>query len=378
MVSNPVPSPKRLVRAIPAVRERLSRIRLLLTGGVILLLTSSASAQEVRYIYDALGQLIGVVDQTGKITIYEYDEVGNLLTVRRPDVTNPGPVTITFVNPNTGPAGTTVEIFGIGFSLVAGENQIAFNGTPAPVLSASRTRLLTQVPNGATTGLITVTTPLGSAASPDVFRVPRIAISPTQTKVIAGKQRQFSATVTDASDQRVAWSVNGIEGGSLMFGTITAEGLYSAPAELPTPPEARVQVSSVPFPTLVAEANVAIVPPPPSAVIATPIDIRVVRPGIGDPGGLALNVTVAAPPSIQVVRPGSGDPGGLPINVTVAAPPLISVVRPGTGDPGGQPLNITVAAPPAVLVVRPGTGDPNGLVPNVTVAQPPDIQVKRE
>lgn len=344
---------------------------------VILLLTAyAADAQETRYLYDPLGQLVGVVSPDGSVTLYEYDAVGNLLAVRRPEA--PGPVAITLVRPGVGTVGTRVEIFGVGFSAVPSENQVAFNAVTAQVLTAEPTHILTEVPAGATSGPIMLSTPLGSAVSPDHFRIPGIAVSPAQAVVVIGKSRQFTATVADSSDKRVTWSVNGVQGGDATVGTVTLDGLYRAPAQEPIPSVVQVRATSVPFPALFADAVVAIMPPPPSAVVAVPSDIRVVRPGTGDPGGLAANVTVATPWSITVVRPGRGDPGGLGLNLTVATPPAVTVVRPGRGDPGGLSSNTTVASPPTVTVVRPGTGDPGGLAPNVTVGQPPDVQVRRQ
>jgi YD repeat-containing protein len=346
-----------------------------LVAAILLTTAYAAEAQETRYLYDPLGRLVGVVSPDGSVTIYEYDAVGNLLAVRRPEA--PGPVAITLVRPGIGTVGTRVEIFGVGFSAVPSENQVAFNTVTAQVLTATPTHILTEVPAGATSGPITLTTPLASAVSPDHFRIPGIAVSPAQAVVVIGKSRQFTATVADSSDKRVTWSVNGVHGGDATVGTVTLDGLYRAPAQEPIPSVVQVRATSVPFPALFAEAVVVIMPPPPSAVVAVPSDIRVVRPGTGDPGGLAANVTMATPWSITVVRPGMGDPGGVGVNVTVASPPSITVVRPGRGDPGGLGLNLTAATPPAITVVRPGSGDPGGLSSNTTVASPPTVTVVR-
>src|SRR2546425_8152338 len=102
---------------------------------ILLLVAHGVTAQEIHYIYDKLGRLIGVVDTQGRTAIYEYDPVGNLLAIRRQDAT--GPVAITFINPNQGTFGTRVEIFGIGFSPVAANNQVSFNGVAAVVVSAA-------------------------------------------------------------------------------------------------------------------------------------------------------------------------------------------------------------------------------------------------
>src|SRR5688500_4888899 len=89
--------------ALPVqVKVSMPNLRRLASVAVILLGALPVLAQESHYVYDPLGQLIGVVDPQGLTTIYEYDEVGNLLVVRRAQTT--GPVAITLVSPNIGPA----------------------------------------------------------------------------------------------------------------------------------------------------------------------------------------------------------------------------------------------------------------------------------
>jgi len=54
---------------------------------------------------------------------------------------------------------------------VPNENTVRFNGVAASVLSSSATRLVAEVPEGATTGLITITNSNGSATSTGLFAV---------------------------------------------------------------------------------------------------------------------------------------------------------------------------------------------------------------
>jgi YD repeat-containing protein len=359
-----------------------------------LLAPASLEAQETRYVYDALGRLIAVIDAQGRVTIYDYDAVGNITAIRRP--VSSDPLAITFVNPVSGVAGSVVEIIGVGFGATPPDNQVSFNGVPAVVSSASPTRLVATVPAGATTGPIRVTTASGSADSPTPFTILGIAVAPAEATVILGRSRQFIATLAGVPDPGIAWSVDGVPGGSPIVGTITPAGLYTAPFELPLPSVVQVQARSVRYPQLAAAAIVALAPPS-TSVIATPVDIRIVRIGTGDPGGLSTNVTVATPSTVVVARPGLGDTNGLANNVTVAAPPLISVARPGIGEMG-LPMNLTVAPPPTIAIVRPGdsetaagvtvarpttvtvarpgTGEA-GQAQGVTVAKPPDVTVRR-
>jgi IPT/TIG domain-containing protein len=78
--------------------------------------------------------------------------------------------TITSFNPASGNIGTTVEIHGTNF---AGTTSVTFNGTNAPgfTVNASGQRVTVNVPSGASTGPIIVTTSLGSAQSGSNFIV---------------------------------------------------------------------------------------------------------------------------------------------------------------------------------------------------------------
>jgi YD repeat-containing protein len=134
----------------------------------------------IHYGYDELGRLVVVVDQTGNAAIYSYDAVGNLLAIERVDPTQiPGPVAITAFTPKQGTVGTSVSIFGKGFSETASQNSVTFNGTLATIASAAPNRLIVTVPAGATTGPIAVTTPAGSATSATSFTVTSTGGAPT-------------------------------------------------------------------------------------------------------------------------------------------------------------------------------------------------------
>jgi YD repeat-containing protein len=128
----------------------------------------SAAAAEVSYVYDDLGRLKAVIDPGTDTAIYNYDAVGNLLSISRQPSTA---ISIIDFTPKTGPVGTTVTIFGTGFSSTAGQNTVTFNSLATTVTSASPTMLVATVPAGATTGPIGVSSPSGSATSSQVFTV---------------------------------------------------------------------------------------------------------------------------------------------------------------------------------------------------------------
>jgi YD repeat-containing protein len=58
---------------------RLSRLNVLATGLILVLLIQAAGVQQVRYVYDDLGRLIAVMDEHGRTAIYEYGEVGSMI-----------------------------------------------------------------------------------------------------------------------------------------------------------------------------------------------------------------------------------------------------------------------------------------------------------
>ena len=61
-----------------------------------------------------------------------------------------------------------------------------------------------------------------------------VTVTPTTGSVLLGNSQTLGATVTNTTDTSVTWSVNNIPGGNSSAGTITAAGVYTAPADLPS------------------------------------------------------------------------------------------------------------------------------------------------
>ncbi len=61
-----------------------------------------------------------------------------------------------------------------------------------------------------------------------------VTVSPTVATLSAGATEQFIAVVTGTTNTNVVWNVNGVSGGNSTLGTISASGLYAAPATLPS------------------------------------------------------------------------------------------------------------------------------------------------
>lgn len=139
---------------------------------------NAAPSGSVIYAYDVLGRLVQVTDPSGESAFYRYDAVGNIIAIDR---VGTGSVGISGFSPTSGAVGVSVTISGTGFSATAGQNTVTFNGTAAPVVSASTTQLVVTVPVSATTGTIGVTTPSGSASSTTPFAVLASSGAPTVT-----------------------------------------------------------------------------------------------------------------------------------------------------------------------------------------------------
>ena len=94
--------------------------------------------------------------------------LGTVSSTTQFNVLIPGAPRIDDFTPPLGPVGTSVTITGLDFT---GATSVQFNGTPATVVSNTATRIVTEVPVGATTGQISITTALGTGVSTTPFRV---------------------------------------------------------------------------------------------------------------------------------------------------------------------------------------------------------------
>src|SRR6185503_296535 len=122
----------------------------------------------ITNVYDEAGRLVAVVDSGGDTVTYSYDAVGNLLSISRHSSAS---ISLIAFTPGKGTIGTSVTIYGTAFSTTPSNNTVTFNGTAATVTSSTATKIVTSVPSGATTGLISVTSPAGSISSATNFTV---------------------------------------------------------------------------------------------------------------------------------------------------------------------------------------------------------------
>ena len=120
--------------------------------------------------------------------------------------------------------------------------------------------------------------PGGSTGTPPVA----VTISPTTVSLSAGQQRQFSATVTGSTNTAVTWSL------SSPIGTITAAGLYTAPASITTAQNVSVVATSVANTTKSASGVVSLIATVPVAVTVSPATVSL---GAGQQRQFSATVT---------------------------------------------------------------------------------------
>lgn len=87
-----------------------------------------------------------------------------------------------------------------------------------------------------------------------------VTVAPSSVSVQVATTRQFSATVNNSSDQTVTWTAS--------VGSISATGLYTAPATVPSPATVTVQARSQADTSAVGSAAVTITPPPAAITVA--------------------------------------------------------------------------------------------------------------
>ncbi|MBL9204184.1 MAG: DUF1800 domain-containing protein, partial [Opitutaceae bacterium] len=181
-------------------------------------------------------------------------------------ITQP-PVQLWSLSPTSVPPGTfTISLNGSNFH--AG-SVVRFGSVDLATTLLSPTRLrATGVAQpsqaGTTVPVIVVNTGLGGTQSSRVnLRITApvsisVTVSPAAATVLTGGARTFTATVSGTSQSAVTWQVNGVAGGNATVGTVSASGVYTAPASLPSPATVTLQAASVAQPTSVGLAAITL------------------------------------------------------------------------------------------------------------------------
>jgi hypothetical protein len=187
-----------------------------------------------------------------------------------------------------------------------------------------------------------------------------VSISPTSAQLSTGGQRQFTATVTGASNNAVTWQVSGIGCSGNTCGTITSAGLYTAPASIPTPPFVTVTVTSQADPTKSASATVTI-----AAVIAVAVAPKTAQVAPGAKRQFTATVTGSANTTVTWTVSGTGCAGAGCGTITAAGlytapssvptPPTVTIKATAQADSTKSDTATVSVVNPVIVTVSPAS-----------------------
>ena len=106
-----------------------------------------------------------------------------------------------------------------------------------------------------------------------------VSLDAATLSIQVSSTHQFTATVANSSNTAVTWQVNGVTGGDSTHGTISATGMYTAPASVPNPATVTITAISTADSSKSASAQVTITAPAISVSVAPPTSS--VQAGIG-------------------------------------------------------------------------------------------------
>src|ERR1017187_1588793 len=182
-----------------------------------------------------------------------------------------------------------------------------------------------------------------------------VSIYPSPTTTTPGATIQYVIYNTTGGTG-VTWSVNGMAGGSPTVGTITAGGLYTAPAAIPSPNVVTVAATSTPS-NIFGTSAVTIQQPTPMVWSSSPSSFNTgssqsmslnganfTAMSAATVGGVAWTATYKSSTALTLS-------GNLPAAGTF---PVV-VTNPGNGATSSTPINITVKTAPGAVTVSPTT-----------------------
>jgi hypothetical protein len=154
-----------------------------------------------------------------------------------------------------------------------------------------------------------------SGSNPSATSTPLTVTVTGSATVALGSTAQYAAKVAGSSNQAVTWNVNQTAGGSAQSGTISATGLYTAPAAMPSSATIVIAAASA------ADSGI-------SGVISVVLQA---------PAGAATSVTVTGPAAVNVGTPAQ-------YSAAVAGTQNQSVTWAINGTSGGNATSGTISA----------------------------------
>jgi uncharacterized protein (DUF1800 family) len=178
--------------------------------------------------------------------------------------------------------------------------------------------------------------------SPDSGGV-SVTVTPATITLRAGATEAFAASVSGSTNTNVTWSVNAVAGGNATTGTIDANGMFTAPANPPTPNTITVTATSASDATKQGSGAVTLQNPipvlnsvAPTSIITGSFSITLAGTGFVKNsmvtfGGQSLTTTYVSPTELQASGTAATTQVGS-VNVVVQNP-----------DPGGASSSALMA-----------------------------------
>jgi uncharacterized protein (DUF1800 family) len=182
-----------------------------------------------------------------------------------------------------------------------------------------------------------------------------VTVTPATATVRAGANEAFAATMSSSTNNSVTWSVNSVAGGNASTGTIDANGMYTAPASLPSPNTITVTATSSADTTQKGSSAVTLQNPIPILNSVAPSSISV--------GTFGLTLTGSG-----FVKTSTVSFGGQMVTTTYVSPTELQVSGNATTAQIGT-VNILVQNP------DPGAAASSAVMASVVAAAQPVSQV---
>jgi Abnormal spindle-like microcephaly-assoc'd, ASPM-SPD-2-Hydin len=176
-------------------------------------------------------------------------------------VNTPATQSITFASTGTAPVTINgITLTGTGFAMLGPALPVTLAPNQATTVDISFDLPTASAATGQLTVLSNASTNSTAVVGLTGTSVAAVALTPASAATTVGTTLQFEASVTGTSNTAVTWAVSGTRCSGTACGTITSNGLYTAPAAVPSPATVTITATSVSNPTQSASSTVTVVP----------------------------------------------------------------------------------------------------------------------
>ncbi|KAF0145009.1 MAG: hypothetical protein FD156_1336 [Nitrospirae bacterium] len=194
---------QRDINKIQAIIFLRRLIAYLLVICLLLLIPSLSFASDGNYIYDDTGRLIKTISETGEVATYNYDGVGNLISITTHTISQ-NPPALNSINPDIVFLNSTIDVTITGANLFTTQSITSDNaGISISNISATDSTITASltISWGAPLGQanINVTTFYGSASIPII--VYKLILEPGAAYLLTGETVTISAGITPSASR---------------------------------------------------------------------------------------------------------------------------------------------------------------------------------